>query len=263
MKYWLQEIKEIEKDNINSATFITFKAIDLIEQMAQKESENDLKKAFALLKNSHPMMAVLYNFCLLGEDFLKKHSKDNLKYFCERFKKDFKKANETVIEKASKELRNIQTVLTHSFSSLVFQAILNSYETNKNIKVICTESRPKNEGVILAEKLKQKGIKTILITDASAPYFVKKCDKILIGADGVSKDYLVHKIGTLGIALAAKNFSKEIISLAPKIKFWPKNYKIPKEEPKNPKEVTDKNLNVVNLYFDQTPKDLISKFITD
>ncbi len=260
---WQKELQEIVNDNINSATFITFRSISLLKEMAISASLEDLQKALDILKNSHTMMATIYNLSNKAQKFLQENPKEKLTKFCDEFEKYFIKANEKTALKAAKIIKDNSTILTHSYSSLVLKAILKAKEEKKRIKVICTESRPKNEGVMLAKKLKENNIETVLIIDALASSLVKKCDLILIGADGVSRDYLIHKAGTLPLALSAKYFNKKIYSLAPSLKFWPKSSNLKQESPKNPKEVSQENLKILNLYFDKTPKELISKFIDE
>ena len=260
---WQNKLQEITSDNINSATFITLSSISLLKEMAVNASLKDLQKALDILKNSHTMMATVYNLSIRAKEFLQKNPKEKLPKFCDEFEKYFIEANEKTALKAAKIIKDSFTILTYSYSSLVLKAILKAKEEKKRVKVICTESRPKNEGVMLAKKLKENNIETVLIIDALASSLVKKCDLILIGADGVSRDYLIHKAGTLPLALSAKYFNKKIYSLAPSLKFWPESFNLTNEPLKNPKEVSQEDLKILNLYFDKTPKELISKFIDE
>ena len=72
--------------------------------------------------------------------------------------------------------------------------------------VICTESRPINEGVNLAAKLGGEGIRVKLVIDAAVCSILPQAQIVLIGADSLSAKGLVNKIGTLCLALAAREF---------------------------------------------------------
>ena len=244
---WEEEISKIEKDNIHGATYLLEKAANILISLC--DDEKNLKKAAERVKYSQPQMALIYNLA----DGVLNNLKDS-KNFIEKFMEEEKKDRADVIKKASELIEQDSIILTHSFSSMVFEA-LKKAKKEKNFKVICTESRPKNEGVELAKRLDELGIDTTLIIDAAAPYLVKEVDLILFGADGIGDFGLVHKIGTFAITLAAKEYDKKVYSLATKRRFWPKNFKLPKENLKNSKEITSffKPQKIINLYFDITP----------
>ncbi|GAG54283.1 unnamed protein product, partial [marine sediment metagenome] len=82
--------------------------------------------------------------------------------------------------------------------------------SGKNFNIICTESRPANEGFCLAEKLGKEEIKVKLIVDSASFSLLPEIQLILVGADALSTQGLVNKIGTLGLALAAKKFKVDI-----------------------------------------------------
>lgn len=251
MKSWEKEIEKISEDSVNGATFLTKKAVEIVKNI---ENSEDLHSALKLLKTVQPMMASIYNFALFIENNMDK----DIKKLCDKWWEDFEKSNEKVIKKAARLLEN-RTILTHSFSSLVYKSIIDS----KNVKVYCTVSEPKREGTQLAKKLCENGIDTTLVTDAAAPHFVNEVDMVVFGADGVGGFGLVHKVGSYPIALAAKNQNKKVCSLAPKTKFWPKKFKKPPIDLKDPSEIGKGCFKVKNIYFDITPIYLIDLFITD
>jgi len=95
------------------------------------------------------------------------------------------------------------TVLTHSRSSTVLAALLSAHRAGRYLHVMATESRPLFEGRALAETLAGEGMRITLIAEAAAALAVKRADFVLFGADRVTPDGLVNKIGTHMIALAA------------------------------------------------------------
>ena len=91
-------------------------------------------------------------------------------------------------------------VLTHSHSSTVREALFHAWNGGKKFSVICTESRPMNEGTILAKKLAEKGISVTLISDSAVFHFIDRSDIVLLGADSIIRTSIRNKIGTSGIA---------------------------------------------------------------
>ncbi len=261
-----KEFENIANDTINGASFITEQTAKLCQKaLFQNIPYKDIKKNLSLIKEKQNMMASVFNLIKEIENLLDKNApKEKISAFCDTFLKELIDSSQKAVKNAYDFLPKNATILTHSFSSLVFKTLILAHKNGKNIKIICTESRPKNEGAELCEKLTQNGINSTLITDAQAGFFMQKADIFLIGADGINKKFLVHKTGTFSIALSAKYLNKKVISIATKQKFWDDNYQIPKEHPKNPNEISkNRDCQKINLYFDLTPINLIDKIITE
>jgi translation initiation factor 2B subunit (eIF-2B alpha/beta/delta family) len=97
-----------------------------------------------------------------------------------------------------------KTIMTHSLSSTV----LNVFEKlqDSRIAALVTESRPLNEGYILARRLSEWCIPTQLITDAQMGLFAAQADMALVGADSLLADgSLLNKTGSYLLALAAQD----------------------------------------------------------
>ena len=236
-----KEIESIKNDNIHGASYLVEKCAKLLLSL---DDEKSLIEAAKELRYAQPYMALIYNLC---EGVLK--NLDNPKEYIQNFLKEEKSQREYAIKRAAQIIKNGDTILTHSFSSMVFEALQLASKTKK-FSVFCTESRPKNEGVVLAQELTKLHIDTTLIIDAAAPYVLKDIDAVLIGADGIGDFGLVHKIGTFALALASQRYRIPIYALATKNRFWSKDFILPKETPKDPSDVTSCNVQVKNIYFD-------------
>jgi translation initiation factor 2B subunit (eIF-2B alpha/beta/delta family) len=104
------------------------------------------------------------------------------------------------------------------------------------------------------------------MVDAGIYSILPDSDLILVGADAVSSSGLVNKIGTHGLAIAAKQYNKTLYALCSMEKILPKEYPIILKYEKNPKEIISqpiKNVTPVNYYFDLTPLELITGIITE
>jgi methylthioribose-1-phosphate isomerase len=110
------------------------------------------------------------------------------------------------------------TVLTHSNSATVREALGH----DEPAKVLCTISKPVEEGRTLHEELVEQGIDSELVDDEEAPGRIGEATVLLIGADTVFRDGTIcNKVGTIPLAQAAIAadipvvVASEVIKLAP------------------------------------------------
>jgi hypothetical protein len=79
-------------------------------------------------------------------------------------------------------------------------------------------SHPDKEGMKTAEELKGT-FKITVYEDCHLLNEVERSDGIILGADLISQDYFVNKIGSFGLGLAAKHFSKPLFVISSGDKF--------------------------------------------
>ena len=134
-------------------------------------------------------------------------------------------------------------VLTHSASSTVREVLLHTPPD----RVVCTVSEPVGEGRELADDLRSAGLTVELIDDPDAEHAAGTVNLVLVGADTVFRDgSLVNKIGTAGMAKAAKDAGVPVFVACEVIKLAP-------EDPWEPDEER----------FDLTPSEYIDMFVTE
>lgn len=110
------------------------------------------------------------------------------------------------------------TILTHCWAeSYLTQTVAAVLESGKQIRAICTETRPYLQGARLtAESLAEMGVPTQLITDAMPATLMAqgRIDLFITAADRVSMDgHVVNKVGTFQIALAAHALGVPYVAL--------------------------------------------------
>jgi translation initiation factor 2B subunit (eIF-2B alpha/beta/delta family) len=134
-------------------------------------------------------------------------------------------------------------VMTHSASATVHEALLHTPPA----RVVCTTSEPGGEGREFAEELRAAGLTVEIVDDSDGPHAVETVTLLLVGADTVFRDgSLVNKVGTTGLAKAAKKANVPVVVACEVIKLAP-------VEPREPGE--DR--------FDLTPPELIDRFVTE
>ncbi|MBM7867053.1 S-methyl-5-thioribose-1-phosphate isomerase [Heliobacterium gestii] len=152
-----------------------------------------------------------------------------------------------------------------------------AHHAGKEISVFADETRPLLQGARLtAWELMQDGISVTLITDSMAAYVMKQklVDLVIVGADRITANGdVANKIGTYGVALAAKAHGIPFYVAAPASTFdlsLATGQEIPIEE-RDAEEVrrvgesitAPPGVPVYNPAFDVTPAELVTAFITD
>jgi translation initiation factor 2B subunit (eIF-2B alpha/beta/delta family) len=168
---------------------------------------------------------------------------------------------------AARLVREGQTVLTHSRSSTVLAALNEARSHGRSFTVVATESRPMLEGRALAEHLSSQSISVTVIADAAAALMMDSVDVVLVGADRVTPDSVVNKIGTRMIALAALERGIPVYALSDSSKFI--NFSEPSSlegERRSGDELWPQapgQLVVANYYFEPTPLTYFTAIITE
>jgi len=272
-----ENIKLIESDNTSGSIELARMAVKTIEILVENiSSENpdifkSLVKETALkLVNAQPSMASIFTFAnnlllQIDKSYDTSKIKNIIERHCKRFANHLNNSSIKISKFTQNMIKNDSKIITHSYSSSVLNSLIFSKKQGKNFHVICTESRPINEGVKFAKKLGEAGIKVKLVTDAAIYNYIETSDMVIVGGDAIVEDGLVNKIGTLGLAIAAKHFNVGCYSLCGSEKILPISYNL-KIVKKNPSEITTskiKNVAPINFYFDVTPVELFTGVITE
>ena len=167
-------------------------------------------------------------------------------------------------------------ILTHCFagSALLYMLKL-ARENGKDVRVICTETRPYLQGARLtAWSVSELGIDTTLITDNMAAHCMSKgmVSKVFAAADRVAMDGVVaNKVGTLQLAICARYFKIPFYILAyggpDKRTLCGADIPIEERDPKEVLEFRDTPISgpaVKGYYpaFDLTPAELVTGIVT-
>jgi len=167
------------------------------------------------------------------------------------------------------------TIMTQCFGeTIVGQMLRVARERNYELKLICPETRPYFQGARLtASVAKDMGYDVTVITDNMPAYIMQtqKVDVFTSAADAICMDgYVVNKIGTLQIAIAAKYFGIPYFVTGAPDKGHPTIDTVTIEE-RDPEFVLQAMgvrtaMDGVNGFypsFDITPPHLVSSVVTD
>lgn len=175
-----------------------------------------------------------------------------------------RRATRAAAGQAAGLLSDCRTLVTHSYSSTVCEAI---ERLPDHTQVVFSESRPLYEGHRLAQALARNGRRATLVTDAQLGAVVREADAVLVGADSVLPDgSLVNKAGTLLLAAAAAHFAVPFYACCESHKLRTADMPELQLEEMDARELDAPGwpgIAVRNVYFDITPPALLSGCITE
>jgi ribose 1,5-bisphosphate isomerase len=158
------------------------------------------------------------------------------------------------------------TVGTVSASESVAAVLAAAARQGKPAKVLLSESRPAREGHAFAAELASRGAPTTLVVDAALPRLVADCDLILVGADTVSEDDFLNKVGTYPLALAAREAGVPFHVAALLDKFLPRAVRrepAPSGEPHGAFGEAPTGVVVLDRFLELTPLTLVRGIVTE
>ena len=229
-------------------------------------SMETMRHAALRIAEARPMMASVFDFANRLLFFLEESAEGAaVAEFCDRYLIELERSARVAVKMGVAVTEGIGCVVTHSASSMVKDTLIEAARRGRRFRVVCTESRPGNEGVLLAETLCREGIDTTLVIDAAAGFMMEEADLFLVGADGIGTFGLVHKMGTWPMALAARKQGVKFAVLTLSRKFWPAEVKRVEEPPKEGDEIVSQKgcFEICNRYFDRTPLEESDVVITE
>ncbi len=156
-------------------------------------------------------------------------------------------------------------VVTISRSSAVAQALVDAQRAGCALSVVCLESRPRCEGRGLAEQLVAAGIGVSLTVDAAMYQALEGAGCWLAGADSLTENGAVNKLGTAALAACAQAVDVPGYVVADMSKLWPAALPLPRIDRHAPAEVwadAPDNVHVDNMYFERVPWDSVTGVLT-
>ncbi len=184
----------------------------------------------------------------------------------EEFKRQLRQHALHAAEGALPLISDGATIITISYSTTIQYALMHAYRAGRRFHVICAESRPENEGRMTAAALASYGIPVTLMIDAAALAAVSSARLVLVGADMLSNQGLVSRVGTHALAMLAQSAGVPLYTLCGSEKFLPNGFCPPPLPHRPTQELWDMppvGINIVNRVADLTPLNLISGIVTE
>ena len=137
-------------------------------------------------------------------------------------RRDLDRARDRLGRIGANRLADGDTVMFHCHSTDALACIDHAIESGKSLSAIVKETRPRNQGLLTAERLAEWGVPVTLIVDNAAHRYLDEADHVLVGADSIAADgTVVNKIGTSGLAVSARDRGVPVVVAAQTIKLDP------------------------------------------
>lgn len=193
------------------------------------------------------------------------------------------RVNKAIGRNGARLLEDGDTILTHCNAGRLacvgwgtaLGVVRSAIEAGKKIKVYACETRPLHQGSRLtAWELAEDGIPVTLICESMSGCLMRKgrIDRVIVGADRITRDAVFNKIGTYNHAVLAKYHKTPFYVAAPLSTFDRTNEEqdIIIEE-RDPEEICSlggvrlapRGIDVYNPAFDATPLELVTALITE
>jgi len=231
-----------------------------------KEESADIKYMSLIINESRRHFkdfSVIQNYLNEAENEL--DNPDGLSKIIDFYNDYPNKMNSKIFENGREYFLNTSKILTLSNSLTIADFLIHLFSVNRNLEVIICESRPMNEGRILAKRLLKSSIPVEFITDFAAASYIQLISAVITGADKIlSNGNIVNKTGSRTLALLCKYYNKPFYVITTKSKQSNHSEYLPDE--KDPAEVwrySNQKLKVRNYYFEEIERELITKIITD
>lgn len=279
VKQIAKDIKQMRIRGAGKIARATAEAIKIQAKSSQAKNSAEflaeIKATAKLLLNTRPTAVSLPNAVrfvtsnlslALDLDELKKSVRDRSTQFINLSRQAVKRIGEI----GARRIANGDTLLTHCNSACALSVIKTAFRQGKDLKVWVTESRPRKQGLISVKELNKAGIPTTLIVDSATRYFMKKIDKVVVGADSIAANgAVVNKIGTSQLALIAHEARVLFFVAAESYKFHPQTLvgELVEIEEREATEVANPKdfpgIEIRNPAFDVTPPEYIDLIITE
>ena len=253
--------EELVRDNVSGSSDLAVKLCRFFEEF----STSDQQKLKTIAKSIYAYftgMGLVRNTLL--ELLTALENDEDIAVKCQEIQLRMNSQSSTALEQISPLFSRRISVATISRSSQVSSALVKYSDRIREVYVL--ESRPMLEGFYFHLELLKKGLRSILLTDASMGEACRMADLCLVGCDSLLGDgTLIHKAGTLPLFSTIHYYSKCNYAIGLGMKEernWTMDtYPEFREHPCNELGLEDGSC--WNRYFEKVPYDLIDGVCTE
>jgi translation initiation factor 2B subunit (eIF-2B alpha/beta/delta family) len=218
------------------------------------KSSGEFNEAITRIKQRFNSMANIVKLLEKVEKSAGKSDFESIRENLAAYKKNIEENRQLTVETAADRICRFDVIFTLSNSSVISRSISGAKALGWEGRVNLVESRPRNEGAILASDLTRMGIPVTMSVDANIPDLVKNSKAVFLGADAVTPTCIVNKTGSAIVLEFAAKYRKPVFVVADIGKIISDRiYKFNPDE--NPaKEIISsksRNLTIQNNYFEK------------
>ena len=269
----IKDLKVQGAENIaKTAVLILKKRVDKSTALTKTRLLSELEKTkHELFKTrpTEPLMRNTLNYILCN---LKGRDIDELKESfysnADNTLKHFQSVEKSIASIGANKIRNGMVIFTHCHSSTVINILKKAKQMKKSFEVHNTETRPLFQGRTTAKELSKLNIPVTHYVDSAMRLALKKADIVLLGADAITPEKAINKIGSEVIAELANKYDIPVYVCCNSWKFdyhtifgFEEEIETRKEKEiwKNP----PKNTKICNYAFEKINLNLVTAIISE
>ena len=258
----VREVAVIANDHRSSASALLRRALAVLRR-ASATGPASLERIAPLVCRAQPSMGAVWNAvcAALGAD-------DPVRAL-DRFERETDLAEQAVTRVAATLLSEgdgPSRLATCSASGTVARVFV-AVGARRSLRVACAEGRPVYEGRAMAAGLAAAGLAVEVYTDAGVGAALGSSDALLLGADAVSGDWVINKMGSAQLAALAAELRVPVYVVATGDKFVPPGVASVLQLRQGPvAEVWDQpphGVTVRNPYFERVPLTAVRAVLSD
>lgn len=266
----------VKDDRTHGSTELALIAIDGIRKLVEQseyenpgELEQCVHSLIVDLQSCRPSMVALNNLLKKIRDTVLISDATSVEVFqsmivssCDDVARFVREAQSTAVQNMASLVEAKDVVMTHSLSSTVKNLCAYLSESQPTVRFIVTESRPGDEGKLLATFLSELGLTTTYITEAQIDLLMPEVSKVVVGADAVLADgSIINKCGTNIMALSARYHSVPFYVCAESFKQKCNNEYELEQMGSDELKLDVAGVEISNVYFEHLPLDLITQWV--
>lgn len=201
-----------------------FSILDELIKLARTVNENSFVRSFLELSEKvlmeRPASAAVINALRNVAERILERGISDLAEYINKLRVEYDNALWKSAEVAARRVNRGDRIFTNSNSLAIRRFLKVLRDRGVNVEVFIAESRPGEEGLLMAEYVESLGFTAYLLTDSATRFFIKDVDKVFVGAEAIAANgAVVSKVGTSIVALVAKEARKRVFVVAPTMKF--------------------------------------------
>ena len=271
-----QLIEQIQDDRVSGATELALVALAGVREITVAYDGEDpgelITPMLALLRSlqyCRPSMAALQNLLARAQGCIESSNTANVKdakasiiNCCDEASRFAQDAQGAAVDNMAAKISTDDVIMTHSISSTIKRLAERLAGEKPGVRFIVTESRPGDEGKLLARFLAALGLGTTYITEAQADLAMAEVSMVIVGADAVLADgSAINKSGSTLLALSARHHGVAFYVCAEEFKQKADNeYEL---EQMDTAELgfDSPGVELRNVYFERIPAELITEWV--
>jgi len=204
----------VDRDRTSGSTDILDDAIRSIRRRLESAGLRGVSGTLDALEARYPSMALLLNLAA----FLREAVPEGPEALIDRletFGRDLERERAEVAERFRllAERQRWRSAATYSRSGQVGECLAAASAAGLR-RVLLSEARPAMEGILFAEELENAGFEVVLTADAALPSLLPEADALVVGADAVTGEGFVNKVGTGMLLREARRLGIPTVILA-------------------------------------------------